>query len=60
MSAFWHTVAVCLCILYMFMHFEKLWLFNKALSTGIFVNFEKTGKVLGTTGMKKSFEFYVF
>ena len=37
MSAFWLTVAVCLCILYMFMHFEKLWLFKKALLRGIFV-----------------------
>ena len=41
MSAFWHTVAVCLCILYMFMHFEKPWLFQKALLKGIFIYFDK-------------------
>ena len=41
MSAFWHTVAVCLCILYMFMHFEKLYLFKQAILTGIFISFDK-------------------
>ena len=41
MSAFWHTVAVCLYIFYMFMHFEKLWRFKKALLTGIFICSDK-------------------
>ena len=45
MSAFWHTVAVCLGILYMFMHFEKLVFFKKAL-TGIFMHLDKQERFL--------------
>ena len=41
MSAFWHTAAVCLCIVYIFMHFEKFWLFKKVLLTGISIYFDK-------------------
>ena len=41
MSAFWHNLAVCLlCILYIFMYFEKRWLFKKIL-TGVFIYFDK-------------------
>ena len=63
MSAF---LAYCSCMFYAsyicFMHFEKLWLFNKSINqTGIFVKFWKNRKGFRHYWNEKNlFEFYVF